>query len=920
MRLHVILAVLKRNVASYFTGVLGYLFITAFVALAVSLAFDGRFFTDNDCSLDRLSQNYHWLLLFIVPAITMTAWAEERRQGTDELLFTLPARDIEILLGKYGAVLAVYSIALFFTFPLLIALNYLGQPDLGALFATYVGYWLSGAALLSVGMFASSLTNSSTVAFVLAAVISSAFVFIDEVTALRSWLEGFGIREPLGVSGYLQQFSQGVLPFGGVIYFVSITVLFLYLNSVVIARRHWKGAKGATSLGTQYVIRAASLAIVVASLSYTVSVWGGRVDLTQGGLYSLSPTSVKVISAIDKKRPVTLTAYLSDDVPKEYLTVQKKLKGLLRQFDKIGGGMVDVRIVPIQPLSKEADEASKWGIQPRPAQSERDGRFSVEEVFLGVVASSGFDQVVIPYFDKGTPVEFELTRAIGTVTKEKRLTVGILTTDAKVFGGFNMQSFQSDPEWRLVSELKRQYAVREVSPDKPILVKGASKPAEPEKKDEKAAGDKGPQASEEEPVDVLIAILPSTLTQEQMKNLVDYVKAGGPALIFDDPAPVFVGLQHSPNLPNKPSQGGGGMFGMGGGGPGAPKADGGKATSLMDAIGVDWNTRHVLFDNFNPHPKHEERFPKQLVFVTSNRDADKSGINASVPITSGLQEILAWFSGEVSKASGSKVDFTPLIRSNRGTSGVIDWDDATQSFGFGGQRGPNFDAKRVTDDNTHIIGARIKGAGGDGPDAKANVIFIADVDLVHDVMFNIFETQIEDLVIDNTLFVMNCVDTLAGSDDYVQLRNRRPIQRTLERIEEEKNKFDAARQKREQEATKEADDSLVKAKENLEKVLAEIRDNKQMDDGTKMVILENRTAAENRKLELEQKRIDQQKNSLIRQARIDSNQLVKSIENSTWIWTFCLSLIPAVAVGVLVLILRLLNEDSGAPTDRLVSR
>lgn len=924
MRPHVILAVLKRNVASYFTGVLGYLFITAFVALAVALAFDGRFFTNNDCSLDRLSENFHWLLLFIVPAITMTAWAEERRQGTDELLFTLPANDFEILIGKYGAVLAVYTVALFFTFPLVIALQILGSPDYGALFATYTGYWLAGAAMLAVGMFASSLTNSSTVAFVLAAVICALFVFIDEMVALRSWLEYLGIREPLGVSGYLNQFAAGVIPFGGVVYFGSITALFLYLNAVMISRRHWKGGRSETSMEFQYLVRALSLAVVVISLSYAVSVFGGRVDLTQGGLYSLSSTSRQVIKGINPKRPVTLTAYLSDDVPKEYLPVQKKLRGLLRQFDKIGGGNVDVRIVSVNPLSKEAEEASQWGIQPRAAQSEKDGRFSVEEVFLGVVASSGFDQVVIPYFDKGTPVEFELTRAIGTVAKEKRLTVGVLTTDAKVFGGMNMQTFQPDPEWRLVTELKRQYNVREISPDKPIAVKGASKPAEPEKKDEAAeaakaeADKKSPKVSEEEPVDVLIAILPSTLTQEQMKNLVDYVQAGGPTMIFDDPAPVFVGLANSPNIPNKPGQGGG-MFGMGGQ-PGGPKADGGKATSLMDAIGVDWDTRSVLFDNLNPHPKHEERFPKQLVFVTANHDSKDSGVNSDVPITSGLQEILAWFSGEFRKASGSKVEFTELLRSHRGTSGSIDWDDATQSFGFGGQRGPNFDAKRTTDDSKHIIAARIKGTGGDAPDGKVNVIFVADVDLVHDVMFNIFDTQIEDLVIDNTLFVMNCVDTLAGSEDYVQLRNRRPAQRTLERIEREKNKFDSARQKREAEATKEADESLNAAKARLEGVLKEIRDNKDMDEGTKLTILENRTAAENRKLELDQKKIDQKKASEVRLARIESQLQVKGIENRIWAYSFLLCTCPALLLGAVVLAIRMMNEDSGAASDRLVSR
>lgn len=927
MRPHVILAVLKRNVASYFTGVLGYLFIAAFVALSVALAFDAKFFTNNDCSLDRLSDNFHWLLLFIVPAITMTAWAEERRQGTDELLFTLPARDIEVLLGKYGAVLAVYTIALFFTFPLVIALNVLGSPDVGALVATYVGYWLAGAAMLSVGMFASSLTNSSTVAFVLAATICSLFVFVDELAALRSWLEGFGIREPLGVSGYLAQFGSGMIPFGGVVYFLSITALFLYLNSVMIARRHWQGVPGSASMGVQYLVRAASLAVAVTSLSYATSVLGGRIDLTKGGLFSLSDVSRKTVQSIDPKRPVTLTAYVSQDVPKEYLPVQKKLLGLLQQFDKIGGANVDVRIVPVEPVSKEAEEADNWGIKPRQVQSERDGRFQLEEIFLGAVASSGFDQVVIPYFDKGTPVEFELTRAIGTVSKAEKKTIGILTTDAKAFGGFNMQSFQSDPEWRLVTELKRQYNVREISPDQAIAWKGASKTEakkeeatkDGEKTDDAKKDDAKAPGSKDEGIDVLVAILPSTLTQEQMKNLVDYVKAGGPTLIFDDPAPVFAGgLGNSPNNPNKPGQGGG-MFGMGGA-PGAPKADGGKATSLMAAIGVDWDTRSILFDELNPHPKHEERFPKQLVFVTSGKDSKTAGINPDSQITAGLQEILAWFSGEFRMAKNSKVEFTPLLKTRAGTSGGIDWDEATQSFGFGGQRGPNFDAKRVPDQSQHVIAARIKGTGGDAADAKANVIFVADVDLVTDVMFNIFDTQIEDLVIDNTLFVMNCVDSLAGSEDYVQLRSRRPEQRTLTRIEEGKKAFDEARQKREQEANKEADKSLNDAKERLEKVLKEIRENKQMDEGTMMVILENRTAAENRKLELEQKLIDQKKASAIRLARIQAQEQVKRVENRTWFWTFFLCVGPSIILGVIVLAIRWMNEDSGASTDRLVAR
>ena len=304
--------------------------------------------------------------------------------------------------------------------------------------------------------------------------------------------------------------------------------------------------------------------------------------------------------------------------------------------------------------------------------------------------------------------------------------------------------------------------------------------------------------------------------------------------------------------------------------------------------------------------------------MTSGDTEKTSGINPSVPITSGLQEILAFYSGEISKAPGRKIEFTKLLQTRSETSGSIDWDEATT--GFGGQRVPNPEAKRISDKQAHIIGAQLKGTGGNTPDGKINAIFIADTDLVHDVMFNIFDSQVEDLVIDNTLFVMNCVDTLAGSDGYVQLRNRRPAQRTLKTIEDEKAKFDAARQKREQEATKEAEKSMTDAKDRIEKVLDVIRNDKTMDEGEMKLILENAAAAENRKLELEQKKIDQKKANAVRQARIESQTLVKAKENSTWFWAFFWSLVPAITLGVVVLVIRGLNEDSGAASDRLVSR
>src|SRR6185295_240896 len=234
IRRHVIQAIFRRNFFSYFNSPTGYVFITVFVCASAMIAFwRDVFFISNLANLAPLNSWFPYVLLFFVPAVTMATWAEERKQGTDELLFTLPATDVEIVLGKYLAALGIYTVALLFSLTNVIALAFLGSPDIGVMIGTYLGYWFLGGALLAVAMVASLLTSSQTVAFILGALFCSLLVFLGRAGnlfsgRLQNWLEG------LGIDSAFDDLSSGVASMRAILYFIALTTLFIYVNLILL--------------------------------------------------------------------------------------------------------------------------------------------------------------------------------------------------------------------------------------------------------------------------------------------------------------------------------------------------------------------------------------------------------------------------------------------------------------------------------------------------------------------------------------------------------------------------------------------------------------------------------------------------------------------------------------------------------------
>ena len=233
----------KRELSAYFGTPIAYVFLAIFVFLSGIFAFYiGNFFERGQADLQAFFQFHPWLYLFLIPALSMRLWAEERRAGTIELLFTLPVTMTEVVLGKFLAAWKFTAIALSLTFPLWITVNYLGDPDNGVILAGYLGSLLMAGAFLAIGSCISALTRNQVIAFVVSGVVCLGFVLsgfplvLDFVGAIAPAIVVDAVRS-FSFLTHFQAISKGVLDAGDVIYFASLIVFWLFLNAVVIEWR-----------------------------------------------------------------------------------------------------------------------------------------------------------------------------------------------------------------------------------------------------------------------------------------------------------------------------------------------------------------------------------------------------------------------------------------------------------------------------------------------------------------------------------------------------------------------------------------------------------------------------------------------------------------------------------------------------------
>lgn len=939
IRGHVVSAILWRNLKQYFSGVLGYVIIVAFVTVCSLMTFSQQFFSDNLANLDQLSEWFPFLLLFLAPAITMTAWADERRQGTDAILFTLPASDFEITLGKYLAAAAVYSIALLFSASQLFSIAMLGTPDWGVIAATYLGYWLAGLALLAIGMFASSLTDSPTVAFVLGAMLCAVPVLIGRYFRGQVWLER------LGLEWHLQDFLSGLVTIPGVLYFASLVILMLYLNLVVIGHRHWYRGQE-VSLGSHFVVRVISLLLALVAANYVVHSWAigpwSRVDLTSERLYTLDEATLRTLAAArDAKQEITLRAFVSSEVPREYVNAKKNFLNLLRQYDSMGKNLVNVELNLVAPNSDGENDAAAAGIQPRMTRSEVGGRTIEQKVFFGAVISSPSGDVTLPEIERETSLEYELTRGIASAAnRDSKITVGIVTTDTH-FGGPEFDGRRIPWTYAdTMAELEKMYGIQHISQaDLPRYVEQQAPPAAP------GEAAPPPKAPELKAPGVLLVPDPSSLDASANDALLKYLAAGHPVILLADPLPFYwttqypldIGVLNAPLQPRVPMQS---QYSNLLSSSSLPKAEGGTARSLMTALGLNWDAGQTAWNLLNPHPAFGGTWPEylgpawppeygpfEMAFVYARGGAEE-GMTTSHPASSGLSEVLFFYPGSLRPdPEAQDLEFLPMISLGR-RSGVVDWSQLTMKR-IVEQARPNPRTGEIevseqparsqfTDDDQLILqpkpssrldetprylAAQVKGKGS----RKENAIVICDLDFVSNLAYE--QQDALGLPLDNLRLLQNSIEVLAGDQAFVALRNRRPIPRTLRTIETRVNQFREQRTAREREMEDATRLELEKAQSELDQASKSISEDESLNFIQKLQQASQTSMDAQMRFERKQAALNKKLKAELDRLRAEERKATTGLENRWRSIAILLAPLPALLLGLGVFFVRFQNEN-----------
>lgn len=395
------LSIARKELSAYFGSPMALIFVGAFLAVTLFTFFwVDTFFARGIADVRPMFRWMPVLMIFLVAALTMRQWSDEQRSGTLEVLLTLPVSKIQLVLGKFLAVMALVVLALALTLFLPITVSFLGPLDWGPVIGGYLAAILLAAAYTAIGLFVSSRTDNQLVALILT-VIAGGLLYLVGSSGVTDFVPArlADILRALGAGSRFESIERGVIDIRDLLYYVGIAGIFLVLNIVSVDRKRWSKGPGTAPYRRSVVLTSG---LLVANL-VLMNVWlyplnGLRVDLTAQKDYSLSATTKDLLTGLSE--PLLIRAYVSEKTHPLLAPLQPQLADMLREYQIAGRGKVTAEVVdPTTNPDIEVEANQTYGIQPSPFQVEGRYESSVINAYFDVLIRYGDQSEILNFRD-----------------------------------------------------------------------------------------------------------------------------------------------------------------------------------------------------------------------------------------------------------------------------------------------------------------------------------------------------------------------------------------------------------------------------------------------------------------------------------------------------------------------------------------
>lgn len=754
-------AVIAREFFAYFATPLAYVFLVLFLFSTAFMTFYvGRYLSVGQADLGIFFSFHPWLHLFFLSAIAMRLWSDEWRQGSIELLLTLPISLPVVVVGKFLAAWGFAAIALFLTAPIWFSVNYLGTPDNGVIAAGYLGSLLMAGSYLALGTAGSALTRNPVIAFVVT--LSIGFLFTISglplvLETIRNFLPDVLI-DTLASFSFLAHFrsiTAGVIDLRDIIFFASLIVASLAVTGVIIETKKGARTRQFYHIRARIGIILIVVIFVAVNLAANIGLRHARLDLTENRAFTLDSGSLSILRNLEE--PLTLKFYYSQRLAANIPALRfygQRVRDILEEIVTHAEGKIKLDVIDPPAFSDIEEQAVAQGLVAQPINTG-------ELLYFGLAGFNLVDQIeIIPWFGvaRAQYLEYDLMRLIYNLNTPIKPALGVISNlplDTGTGGLMAALQGQSQP-FLIYSELTDRFDVRFLN------MQDSKIPAE---------------------IRVLLIAHPRPLSPQMLYAIDQFVMRGGRVIGFIDPyseVSLTAGANGSP-LPGHTAQS--------------------SLAPLMETWGVDMDGTKIIADRLRAQrvaTGHDAR--RQLADYILWMALKSGDMNSEDIITANIDQLNIGTAGALTHRADATSRFTPLVSSSADAA-LYPRDYVISA--------PTPDAllARFTPEGQYVIAARIEGTvrsafldGAppleDGEQSarphiaatdSAHIVLFADSDFFDDRFWVNEEAYLGQRfgvpIADNAKFLLNAVENLIGARELISLRGRERAARPFTRLE-----------------------------------------------------------------------------------------------------------------------------------------